>query len=91
MQERVIRRDPLAAELVGLAADLRVPEPAADTVPRFEDDDTPARVDETGRGRKTGDSRTDDGDIGLDQAGITLPSREPRQRLPRPVRTAPSM
>ena len=89
VQKRVIRRDPLAAELVGLAADLRVPEPAADTVPRFEDDDTPARVDETRRGRKTGDSGTDDGDVGLDQAGIRfLP--EPRQR-PAAVRTAPSM
>ena len=70
MHPRLVRRDPLAAELVRLAADLRVPEPPADAVARLEDDDVTALGDEPARSGEAGDARTDDGDVGLDQAGV---------------------
>ncbi len=91
VQPRVVRRDPLPAELVGLAADLRVPEPSAHTVPGLEDDHAPALVDDTRRGSKTSDSGADDGYIGLDQAGFHASFPSAAAAAARPVRTAPSI
>ena len=56
VQPRLVRRDPLAAELVRLAADLGVPEPAADAVARLEDDDVAALRDEPTRRGEPGDA-----------------------------------
>ena len=91
VQPRVVRRDPLAAELVRLAADLGVPEPAADAVARLEDDDVAALRDETRRRREPGDPGADDGDVGLDQAGVHASFPSAAAAAARPVRTAPSM
>ena len=88
---RLVRRDPLAAELVRLAADLRVPEPAADTVPRFEHDDVTTLCDEAPRRREPCHAGADDRDLGLDQAGVHASLLSAAAAAARPVRTAPSM
>src|SRR5688572_12932626 len=66
---RLVRRNPLAAQLVGLPAELRVPQPAADAVASLEHDDVASFGEETPRGGQTSDAGTDDHDVGLDQAG----------------------
>ena len=91
MQARLVRRDPLAAELVRLAADLRVPEPAADAVARLEHDDVPPLRGQAPRRREPGNTGTDDGDVGLDQAGAHASLLSAAAAAARPVRTAPSM
>ena len=74
---RLVRRDPLAAELVGLSAELGVPEPPSDPIASFEHDDVTSCGDEPPGGREPRNARADDGDVGLDQAGIhaSLPQR----------------
>jgi hypothetical protein len=64
----LVRGDPLAAELVGLAADLGVPDPAADPVTRLEHDHVDAPVGEARRGDEPGDASADHRDLGLDAA-----------------------
>ena len=88
---RLVRGDPLAAELVGLAADLRVPETSADTVSRLEDDDVATLGDEAAGSGEAGHARAHDGDVGLDQAGAHASLRSAAAAAARPVRTAPSM
>ena len=88
---RLVRRDPLAAELVRLAAELRVPEPPTDAVARLEHDDVAALGDEPSRGSQPGDTGADDHDVGLDQAGAHASLRSAAAAAARPVRTAPSM
>ena len=92
MHPRLVRRDPLAAELVRLSAELRVPEPPSDAVASFEDDDVAPGRNEPACGGEPRDACADDRDVGLDQAGIhasLLPSAA--AAAARPVRTAPSM
>ena len=59
----LVRRDPLAAELVRLAADLDVQQPAADAVARLEHDHLAARRDEVRGRREAREARADDDDI----------------------------
>ena len=68
VHRRLVRRDPLAAELVGLAADLGVPDAAPDPVARLEHDDVHSPAGEGRRGREPGDPGADDGYLGLDAA-----------------------
>ena len=91
MHPRLVRGDPLASELVGLAAELRVPETAADTVSRLEDDDVAPLRYELAGGGETGHARAHDGDVGPDQAGAHASLRSAAAAAARPVRTAPSM
>ena len=88
---RLVRRDPLAAELVRLAAELGVPEPSADAIARFEHDDLAALGDEAPRGGETCDAGADDGDVRLDHAGAHASFLSAAAAAARPVRTAPSM
>ena len=87
----LIRRDPLAAELVRLPADLRVPEATADAVARLEKDDVTPGDDELPCRREAGHARPDHDDLGLDQAGVHASLRSAAAAAPLPVRTAPSM
>ena len=91
VEARLVRRDPLASELVRLAADLRVPEPSADTVSGFEDDDVASRGDQASRSGEACHARADDRDVGLDQAGAHASLLNAAAAAARPVRTAPSM
>ena len=91
VEPRVVRRYPLAAELVGLTADLRVPEPAADAIARLEDDDAPARGDNLRGCGETCHSSSDNHDIGFDQASVHASFPSAAAAAARPVRTAPSM
>ena len=59
----LVGSDPLAPELVRLAADLDVEQAATDPVARLEDDDVTARGDELRGGDETGKARTDDDDV----------------------------
>ncbi len=68
MHGRLVGRDPLPAELVRLAADLRVPDATADPVARLEHDDLSPRRHEGARGGEAGDARPDDRDVDLDPA-----------------------
>ena len=70
---RVVRGDPLPAELVRLAADLGVPDAAADAVARLEHDHLATGCDERARRRQPGDAGTDDCDVGLDLARAHAP------------------
>ena len=88
---RLVRRDPLTAELVRLSAELGVPEPPSDPIASFEHDDVTSCRDEPPGGREPCNARTDDGDIGLDQAGIHASWPSAAAAAARPVRTAPSM
>ena len=88
---RLVGRDPLAAELVRLAADLRVPETPADAVARLEHDDVATLRDEPTRRGEAGDTGADDRDVGLDQAGAHASLLSAAAAAARPVRTAPSM
>ncbi len=63
MHLALIRSDPLAAELVGLAADLGVEQPPADAIACLEDDDLAPGRDELGRGDQAGKSSTDHRDV----------------------------
>ena len=71
-EERVhlalVRGDPLAAELVRLAADLDVEQAPADAIARLEHDDLAARRGEIGGRDEAGDSGADDDDISLPAA-----------------------
>ena len=91
MEPRLVRSDPLAPELVRLAADLGVPEASTDAVARLQHDDVTPLGYELARRGEPGYTRADDGDVGLDQAGVDpwLPSAA--AAAARPVRTAPSM
>ena len=91
MDARLVGRYPLASKLVRLAADLRVPEPSADTVPGFEDGDVTSRGDQVSRSGETCHSRSDDREVGLDQAGAHASLLSAAAAAARPVRTAPSM
>ena len=91
MHPRLVRGDPLAAELVGLAAELGVPETSADAVSCLEDDDVAALGHELAGGGEAGHARAHDGDVGLDQAGVHASLRSAAAAAARPVRTAPSM
>ena len=88
---RLVRRDPLAAELVRLAADLGVPEAPSDPVARLEDGDVASLGDEPARGSQSGHAGADDDDVGLDQAGVHASLLNAAAAAARPVRTAPSM
>ena len=68
VHRRLVRRDPLAAELVGLAADLGVPDASPDPVSRLEHDDVHSLAGEGRRGREPRDPGPDDGYLGLDAA-----------------------
>ena len=59
----LVGRDPLAAELVRLAADLDVEQAPADAVARLEHDDVAAGGDELGRGDEPGEAGADDDDV----------------------------
>ena len=74
-----------------MAADFRVPEPSADTVPSFEDDDVASRGDQVSRSGETCHSCSDDRDVGLDQTGVQASLLNAAAAAARPVRTAPSM
>src|SRR5436853_143945 len=95
MQPRVVGRDPLPAELVGLASDLGVPEAPSDTVASLEHDDVSARRGEPVRRDEPGYPGADDGDIRVD---LPAAHRRATEETPsaaaaaaRPVRIAPSM
>src|SRR5262249_55867201 len=66
VEPRLIRGDPLAAQLVRLASDLGVPKAASHTAARLQHDDLAPGGDELARGREPGDSRADDCDVRLD-------------------------
>ena len=93
VQPRLIRGDPLAAELVGLAAQLRVPEAAADPVARLEDDDVLTPLDQPRCRGEPGDPGAHDHAIGRQLACTHVLSSAPSAAAAaaRPVRTAPSM
>ncbi len=88
---RLVRRDPLAAELVRLAADLRVPEASSDTISCLEHDDVPSVGDEPASCGEARDAGADDRDVGLDQAGAHASPVRAAAAAARPVLTAPSM
>ena len=91
VHSRLVRGDPLAAELVRLAAELRVPQASPHAVPRLEDDHVTTLGDELPRSRETGDAGADHHNVGLDQAGVHASLRSAAAAAARPVRTAPSM
>ena len=64
----LVRGDPLAAELVRLAADLSVPDPAADPVARLEHDDVHSLAGERRRRGQPGDPGPDHRYLGFDAA-----------------------
>ena len=68
LERRLVGGDPLAAELVRLAADLRVPGPPADPVARLEHHDVDALAAERGRGGEAGDAGPDHRYIRFDDA-----------------------
>ena len=88
---RLVRRDPLPAELVRLAAELGVPQASADPVASLEHDDLAAFSDEPACSRETGNTRADDGDVRFYAAGAHASVPSAAAAAERPVRTAPSM
>ena len=79
----LVRRDPLPAELVRVASDLRVPHTPADTVARFAHDDLEPLALKLVRGGKPCNTGPDDDDIGVARAHRVRSSHKSlAQRLP---------
>ena len=70
VRRALVRRDPLAAELVRLAADLDVEDTPTDPVAGLEHDHSGARLDEPGRGGQPCDAGPDDGDVRFDHVCV---------------------
>src|SRR5262245_43387289 len=91
MEPRLVGSDPLAPELVRFPAELGVPEASTDAVARFQHDDITPFGRKLACRSEPGHTGSDDGDVGLDQAGAHASLLSAAAAAARPVLTAPSM
>src|SRR5207342_2160281 len=68
VHRRLVGRNPLPSELIGLAANLGVPGAAADAIPRFEHEDLAARGGQLGGRGQPRDTSSDNNDLAFDPA-----------------------